>query len=43
MLKATANSMPGFAGFTKFWYSQNSQLFYDKLVIGSASGIQQKV
>ena len=41
MLKAVASSMPGIAVFTNSCYSQHSQLFYDKFVVSSESGIQQ--
>ena len=41
MLKAVANSVPGIAAFTNSCYSQHSQLFYDKFVVSSESGIQQ--
>ena len=41
MLKTFAISMPGIAVFTNFCYSQHSQLFYDKFVVSSESGIQQ--
>ena len=41
MLKAFASSMPGIAAFTNSCYSQHSQLFYDKFIVSSESGIQQ--
>ena len=41
MLKVVASSMPGIAAFTNSCYSQHSQLFYDKFVVSSESGIQQ--
>ena len=41
MLKTVASSMPGIAAFTNSCYSQHSQLFYDKFVVSSESGIQQ--
>ena len=41
MLKALASSMLGIAAFTNFGYSQYSQLFHDKFVVSSESGIQQ--
>ena len=41
MLETVASSMPGIATFTNFCCSQHSQLFYDKFVVSSESGIQQ--
>ena len=40
-LKSVASSTPGIAAFTNSCYSQHSQLFYDKFVVSSESGIQQ--
>ena len=41
MPKTDAGSMPGIAAFTNSCYSPHSQLFYDKFVVSSESGIQQ--
>ena len=41
MLKAVASSIPGFAAFTNFCYSQQGHFFYDKFVVSCESGIQQ--
>ena len=41
MLKTVASSMPGIAVFANSCYSQQSQLFYDKFVVSSESGVQQ--
>ena len=41
ILKAVASSMSGITAFTNFFYSKHSELFYDKFVDRSESGIQQ--
>ena len=41
MLKTVASSMPDIAAFTNSCYLQHSQLFDDKFVVSSESGIQQ--
>ena len=41
IMKTVSSSMPSIAAFTNSCYSQHSQLFYDKFVVSSESGIQQ--